>query len=137
MDAEFTFFNFFHLTDVARICASAGRVELVEGLLERLIANAPREQYGLLTARAVLTETNGSITEAAELYREAAESWKEFPFVLEEGLAWLGVGRCGLALGQRAEGNLRRARAVLLGVGARRPVEEADELLRRSIAQTS
>ena len=61
----------------------------------------------------------------------------EFPSVLEEGLAWLGAGRCRLALGREAGDELRRAREVLLELGARRPVEEADELLRRSMAQTS
>ena len=91
----------------------------------------------MVTARAVLAEANGSVEEAAELYAQAAEAWSEFPSVLEEGLAWLGAGRCRLALGREAGDELRRAREVLLELGARRPVEEADELLRRSMAQTS
>jgi class 3 adenylate cyclase/tetratricopeptide (TPR) repeat protein len=137
VEADFAFYNFFHLMDVARICAEAGDLSGVERLLERLIPNAPREHHGVLTARAVMAEANGSLAEAAELYAEAAEVWRTFPSVLEEGLARLAAGRCRLALGQEAETELRRAREVLLGLAARRPVEEADELLRRSIAQTS
>ncbi|HEX9311218.1 MAG TPA: adenylate/guanylate cyclase domain-containing protein [Actinomycetota bacterium] len=135
--SEFAFFNFFHLTDVARICAAAGDLKPVERLLGRLVPNARREHHGVLTARAVVAEANGSVEEAAELYAEAAEAWREFPSVLEEGLALVGAARCRLARGERAEDELRMARAVLLGLGAPGPLEEADELLRRSIAQTS
>src|SRR5439155_26844069 len=45
LNAEYAFFNFFHLTDVARICASAGRLEVVERLLERLEPGAAREHH--------------------------------------------------------------------------------------------
>ncbi len=137
MGADYAFFNFFHVMDVARLCSTTGRVALVDRLLERLEPNAPREHHGVLTARAVLAEANGSIEDASDLYAEAAEAWREFPFVLEEGLARLGAGRCRLTLDQDAGEELRRARDILLGLGARRPLDEADELLRRSMAQTS
>ena len=137
LNAEYAFFNFFHLTDVARICASAGRLEVVERLLERLEPGAAREHHGVLTARAELAGANSAIEEAAELYGQAAEAWRGFPSVLEEGLALMGAGRCRLALSQEAGDELRRAREVLLGLGARRPLDEADDLLRQSMAQTS
>jgi len=135
--ADFAFFNLFHLMDLARICASADALGVVERLLERVVPNARREHNAVLTANAVLAEAAGGFNEAAQRYSDAAEAWRRFPFPLEEGLALLGAGRCLVALGEGANQELRGARELLLGLGARPSVVEADALLARSIAQTS
>ncbi len=134
--AEFAFFNFFHVTDAARICASSGEVGVLERLLEGLVPIARREHNGMLTANAVLTEARGGLEEAAQRYSDAAEAWMGFPSPFEEGLALLGAGRCMVKMGEGADQELRRARELLLGLGAWRSVEEADALLART-AQTS
>jgi class 3 adenylate cyclase/tetratricopeptide (TPR) repeat protein len=137
LNAGFQSFNFFHLTDVARICASAGAPELVERLLEGFRAHFPREHHGVQAARAVLAESRGTLEEAATSYLNVAEAWRGFPFPLEEGLALLGSARCRIALGQPADDELRRAREVLAELGARPSLQEADALLARTIEQTS
>jgi hypothetical protein len=137
LGAEFAFFNFFHLMDVARICSAANELEVVERLLERVVPAARRELHSVVTAKAVVAAAEGELEEAARLYAVAAEAWREFPSPLEEGLAWLGAGRCRVELSGGAQEELSRAREVLLGLGARPSVVEADALLARSIAQTS
>jgi hypothetical protein len=137
LNAEFAFFNFFHLTDVARICAAANALDVLKRLFERLVPTARRESHSEVSARAVVAEANGELEEAAQLYAAAAEAWREFPAPLEEGLAWLGAGRCRVALSGAAQEELRHGREVLMRLDARPSVAEADVLLASSIAQSS
>jgi tetratricopeptide (TPR) repeat protein len=108
-------------------------------LAERVVAHAEssivtRVQHSLATTRAVVAELRGEIEEAATLFESAAGRWREFGFMLEEGRARLGHGRCLVALGQSAEATapLERASALFLQLGASSLRREADELLREA-----
>jgi tetratricopeptide (TPR) repeat protein len=137
MNAESAFFNFFHLTDVARICAAADALDVVEAILERVQPTAAREHHGVLTARAVTSEARGSLEEAARLYVQAADDWARFPHPLEQGLALMGAGRCLLGHTGTGKEELVAARRILSSLGAAPSLAEADELLQRAVAQTS
>ena len=66
--SEFAFINFFHPMDVARICASTGRIDLLERLLDRLAPSARREQHGVLK---VVTASNDEQVNVGILARGA------------------------------------------------------------------
>jgi len=137
LEADFTFFNFFHVTDVARIYAAADATDAAERILNLLVPRAAREEHGVISARAVLAEARGSLEEAARLYGQASEAWASFPSPLEQALALLGAGRCRLGLGGDPEEDLWLAREIFSGLGARPSVEQADLLLQRAIPRTS
>jgi class 3 adenylate cyclase/tetratricopeptide (TPR) repeat protein len=120
-----------HLPDALRVSAAAGAVMLSEGLLDGVNVTAPRHLHGLHAAKAVLAEAHGDVENAVELYEEAAQRWAAFGFVLEEGHALLGAGRCLLALRDldRARGSLERARDRFDALGARSLVVYAESLL--------
>ena len=119
---------------VARICRAAGRPELAERFLAGADAPAARYRHCLATAHAVLAETKGDLEVALGRYRAAAEGWREFGAVLEQGQALLGAGRCAIRLGDaEPEGTARqalgRARRIFDGLGATTLAAETDRLL--------
>jgi class 3 adenylate cyclase/tetratricopeptide (TPR) repeat protein len=120
-----------HLLDVLRTCAAAGAVKLGESLVDGMRATAARQLNTLHTARAVLAEARGDFEEAVRLYAESVERWAEFGFVLEQGQALLGVGRCLVALEDRATANpsLQKARDIFTPLECRALVAEAESLL--------
>jgi tetratricopeptide (TPR) repeat protein len=118
---------------------AAGATALAESLLEGIEVAAARDRHGVETARAVLAEMQGRVEEALGLYVEVAERWTEFEFVLEQGQALLGAGRCLLALGRSAEAapRLERARRLFGGLGAIPLAAEAAALLEQATAPRS
>ena len=93
------------LPAVARICAAAGRAEVVERLLDVVsAAPGPVARSAVASARAVLCEARGEVGEAASLYREAAEDWGAWGSVVERAYALLGLWRCAGDEGARREG---------------------------------
>jgi class 3 adenylate cyclase/tetratricopeptide (TPR) repeat protein len=119
---------------VARICRAADRPELAERFLAGADAAAARYRHCLATAHAVLAETTGDVAVAVARYRAAAEGWREFGVVLEEGQALLGAGRCATRLGDAApEATARealgRAKRIFEGLGATTLAAETDRLL--------
>jgi hypothetical protein len=94
-------------------CAYCGQ-QNPEG--SRLVPNAPREHFGVLTASAVMAETKGD---------------------LEQGLALLGAGRSLLGHSGMGEMELRAAREIFSTLHAGPPLEETEDLLVQAIAQTS
>jgi hypothetical protein len=137
LNAEFVFFNFFHITDVVRICGAAGALDVAETILKRVQPTGAREHHGVLTARAVMSEARGSLEEAAGLYAQAADDWARFPHPLEQGLALMGAGRCLLEQTATGKEELLEARRILSSLGAGPSLAETDELLQRAVAQTS
>jgi class 3 adenylate cyclase/tetratricopeptide (TPR) repeat protein len=119
------------LADAARVAVSAGEVNLAKRLIEGADTSVRRDQLSVLAARALVGEAEGRLDEAERLYREADRGWGEFGHILERGLASLGLGRCLLGLDRRpeAEGALKEAREVFLGLGAGPLAEETDALL--------
>jgi ATP/maltotriose-dependent transcriptional regulator MalT len=128
-----------NLTDPVRVCAAAGESRLARRLVEEAAELAARHRHAVLTGRAILAEAEGNAAEAADLYANAAEQWKEFGFALERGQALLGAGRCLLAIGRAGEAidRLSAARGLFGGLDARPLVAQADDLLARATALTS
>ena len=127
------------LPDALRIALAAGRWDLVERLAEEVATPAARPRHSLATGSAIVAEARGALEQAATLYGDVADRWLDFGFVLEEGQAAYGRGRCLVGLGRRAaaEPALRRAREIFGGLGARPLVAEVDDWLHRAVARTS
>ncbi|WP_432042549.1 ATP-binding protein [Streptomyces cadmiisoli] len=62
--------------------------------------DAPAAQASLLLCRAVLTEADGALTEAAELFARTADSWQALPRPYDALLARERHARCLLAVGR-------------------------------------
>jgi hypothetical protein len=98
----------------------------------------PLEEHALCAARAQLAEHTGDLTEAASLYAEAAERWREFGNVPEHAYALLGQGRCLLALGRPGtEKPLSEARHLFAMMGYKPAVAETEALLEQLAAAPS
>ncbi len=83
----------------------------------------------------MLAEAAGDSTEAARLYAEAAERWRDFGSVPERAYALLGRGRCLVALGRpAAEEPLREARELFAPLGYKPALAECEALLGESEA---
>jgi tetratricopeptide (TPR) repeat protein len=91
----------------------------------------PRDQHAVVTARAIVTEALGDMEEATNLYCDAARRWKEYGFVLEEGLALQGAGRCLLGLTRTPEAFsvLQQARELFERLEATPLVDETERYL--------
>ncbi|HZJ51652.1 MAG TPA: tetratricopeptide repeat protein, partial [Actinomycetota bacterium] len=123
-----------HLPTALRILVAAGRIDLANGFAQGLEVFATRDLNCVLTGKAILAEARGEVDEARDLYREAAQRWADFGFVLEEGQAHLGLARCLVALGKReaATAPLEKARAIFSRLGAVTLIEETDGYLQHS-----
>jgi class 3 adenylate cyclase/tetratricopeptide (TPR) repeat protein len=128
-----------HLQEVFRVCAATGANALAASLLNGIEVIAPRHRHAVHTAQAVLAEAQGQLEPALALYEEAAERWAEYGFVLEQGQALLGAGRCLLALQHpdRAARSLQKAQEIFESLGARPLVAEAEPLLEQAGAFAS
>jgi tetratricopeptide (TPR) repeat protein len=79
--------------DVARACIKQGRPDLAERMIRTDRRASTRGRHVSTTVNAILAEARGERAEAAALYGEAAERWREYPFVLERALCLIGAGR--------------------------------------------
>jgi len=123
-----------HLPDALRVCAAAGAMDLAETLLERTEVSAVRQVHAVHAARAVFAEAQGQRELSLRLYEESADRWAAYGFVLEQGQALLGAGRCLLALkhAQQAATSLRNAQAIFESLDARPLVADARKLLEQA-----
>ena len=101
-----------------------------------MVVSAARDQHSLLTGHAIVAEAKGKIEEGRELYQEAAQRWADYGYVLEEGLAYLGLARCLIALGDReaATEPLQKARAIFSRLDAVPLLTETDGYLQQAEA---
>jgi hypothetical protein len=107
-----------HLADLARVAAATpGGRPLAEALAgDQVYA---RHRLGAVTAEAVLAEADGDLERAAALHDRAADGWRRFGHLPEEGQALLGAGRCLRRLGRPpATARLEAARDLLGRLGA-------------------
>ncbi len=120
-----------HLADALRVCAAAGETRLGETLLEGMNVSAARQLHAVHSARAVFAEAQGKLEQALHLHREAADRWASYGFVLEEGQALLGAGRCLLGLERRDEAasRLETARTVFSSLRAEPLLAETERVL--------
>jgi tetratricopeptide (TPR) repeat protein len=110
----------------ARYLPSAMRVLSVhepakaESVIAGLNVTAFRDSNCLLTGQAIVAEARGDFRQAHDLNEEVALRWDRYGWVLEQGQAHLGQGRCSLALGapREATESLQKARTILSNLGA-------------------
>jgi hypothetical protein len=96
--------------DVARVCIENGALDVVERMAEPRYRSMTRTHHIAASVRAMLAEARGETDEAGRLYAEAARRWTEHPYVLERGLALLGVARAtGGAEAAREAGEIFRS----------------------------
>jgi class 3 adenylate cyclase/tetratricopeptide (TPR) repeat protein len=120
------------IIDLVRICVGAGDLSLASRIVDQAEAHAVRHRLALKVARATLAEAHGEIEDAAATYAGTLDEWRSHGFVVEEGRAALGAGRCLVRLGRPdAAGSLARAREIFTGLGATPWLEETDALLER------
>ena len=118
------------LAALVRTALAAGDAALAARLAHGFEPAYPEGEHALCAARAALAEAAGRHEEAATLYGEAAERWREFGTVPEQAQALLGEGRCLLTLGRDgAEEPLRRARELFAEMGYAPAVAETERLL--------
>jgi tetratricopeptide (TPR) repeat protein len=125
--------------ELVEVLVSAEDVERARDVLRWPEEGTTRSRLARLSVQAMVTEAEGRLDQSMALYREAAEKWKEFGFVLGAGQALLGAGRALVGLGRPAEalGNLREAREVFAKLEAAPLLAEADDWLERATALTS
>jgi tetratricopeptide (TPR) repeat protein len=100
-------------------------------LVDESDVHMTRDRHSAMTAHALVAEAEGHIEQALDLYIQAAQRWRDYGSVPEEGYALLGVGRCLIALGDReaAREPLQKARAIFLRLGAVPLIDEVDGYL--------
>jgi class 3 adenylate cyclase/tetratricopeptide (TPR) repeat protein len=119
-----------HLAEAVR-AALAAAPDLAAPLAAPPHPAYPLGQHALITARALLAEHHGQQAQASALFADAAQRWERFEMPWEQAQALLGQGRCLLALGQPNEASqpLRTAREILVTLGAKPTLADADRLL--------
>jgi tetratricopeptide (TPR) repeat protein len=129
-----------NLPDVARALYAIGQINQASRLLVAEEAVPfPRDRHAIVTAHAIVAEGEGDTGKALNLFRDGAERWREFGFVLEEGQALLGAGRCLLALGRRSEASstLLEALRTFTLLGATPLIVETNGYLEQATALSS
>jgi class 3 adenylate cyclase/tetratricopeptide (TPR) repeat protein len=116
-----------YLPDAVRVCLAEGETALAESLLaDADRVTSTRGRYSLLTARALLAESNGDVHAALDFFDQAGLRWKEYGFRLELGNALLGAARCRLALGEDVAALPDEARQIFAELGAHPLAAEAE-----------
>ncbi len=120
---------------VVRLALALSETDLGVRITTALEPHTPLQEHSLVACRAQLAEQAGKLGEAAALYAEAAERWREFGDVPETAYALLGQGRCLAALGNPdAEAPLREARGLFASMGYKPAHAETEALLGESEA---
>jgi class 3 adenylate cyclase/tetratricopeptide (TPR) repeat protein len=118
-----------HLPRLARAAVTLEDDDLLARLGGGVPETLPRQRHALVTFRAIQAERAGNHAEASALYADAADRWDRFTEAVEQAHALLGQGRCLLAGDHGADRPLRQARALFERMGARRRVDECDNLI--------
>jgi tetratricopeptide (TPR) repeat protein len=118
------------LPAMVRTAIAAGDRALAGRLTIDVSSQYPYHEHALGACRAHLAEASGEPAQAATLYAEAAERWREFGNVPERAFALLGQGRCLLALDRAdAEVPLSKARELFASMGYKPALGETEALL--------
>jgi hypothetical protein len=127
------------LPEAVRTAVALDDAALGSRLLVGIEVDTAYASYAVCASRAVLAEAAGAAEEAAALYSRAATGWEGLGMAPVHAFALLGEGRCLVTLGRtaRASTTLDQARALLLELGARPALAEADGLLGRLTALSS
>jgi class 3 adenylate cyclase/tetratricopeptide (TPR) repeat protein len=115
---------------LARVLAPAGYSSLLARIAHHTPPGLLLYDNQLLSARAIIAETEARDERAVELYAQAATAWASFHCPLEQAYALLGAARCSGALGTPARHRLaREARDIARQLGALPLVTEAEHQL--------
>jgi class 3 adenylate cyclase len=118
------------LPGLVRTALALDDAALAGSLVDGVKPVSPLAEHVLAAGQAQLTEAAGEQAEAAALYADAAERWREFGNVPERAYALLGQGRCLAALGRpEAEEPLRAARDLFASMGYKPALAETEALL--------
>ena len=118
------------LPELVRCALALGEPELAARLVDGVEPRTPLHEHVLCACRARLAEATDGPAEAAGVYADAAERWREFGNVPERAFALLGRGRCLLALGRPEAGeSLRAAHDVFAEIGYKPALAETEALL--------
>jgi class 3 adenylate cyclase/tetratricopeptide (TPR) repeat protein len=123
------------LPGCVRCALALSNAELAARLVSGVEPSTPIAEHALTTSRAQLAEAAGDHAEAATLYAEAAERWREFGDVPERAYALLGQGRCLVRVGSpAAEVPLDQAQELFAAMGYRPALAETETLLAQTAA---
>jgi tetratricopeptide (TPR) repeat protein len=123
------------LPSLVRSALAVKNLDLAASLVEGVPSLTPLHQHALTSCLAQLAEAAGNHQEAASLYSEAAEQWRDFGNVPECAYAALGQGRCLRAIGDpAAEHPLTEARDLFASMGYKPALAETEALLQQAQA---
>ncbi|PWU24813.1 MAG: hypothetical protein C5B48_04490 [Candidatus Rokuibacteriota bacterium] len=123
------------LASMVRTALAGDEPALATMLVDKLGSRYPLEEHALCACHAQLVEARGDHAEAAALYADAAERWRQFGNVPERGYALLGQGRCLCALGKPdAKESLRIAGELFSSMGYKPALAETETVLGRTAA---
>jgi hypothetical protein len=113
-----------------RTALQIGDRTLATQLTQRLQPRYPLHEYALSSVHAQLFEHGGSYDNAASLYAEAADRWREFGNVPERAHALLGHGRCLATLGGLgANDALSKSRRLFASLGYQPDLKQVEYVL--------
>jgi class 3 adenylate cyclase/tetratricopeptide (TPR) repeat protein len=126
------------LPGLVRTALNINDPDLANSLSQGVPHITPLQQHALASCQAQLAEAAGNHTEAASLYADAAQRWRDFGNVPECAYAALGQGRCLTALGDPgAEHPLTEACELFASMGYKPALAETEALLQRAQAAAS
>ena len=126
------------LPQLLRTALTLGDTALAHDLVSGIEPRTPVAEHALASARAQLAEAVGKHDEAAALYVDAAERWREFGNLPEHAYALLGQGRCLLALGDAgANRPLAEARDLFASMGYKPALANTEKLFAETVARTA
>jgi tetratricopeptide (TPR) repeat protein len=111
---------------LARVLGPAGHSDLVARISDHTPPGLLLYDNQVLTARAVVAETDAQDEHAAELYSQSATAWASFRCPLEQAHALLGAARCSMAVGAPSRHLVIEARDIAERLGAFPLLAEAD-----------
>ena len=123
------------LAELVRTALALGEPALAVRLVEGVESGTPLAEHALTACRALLAETASDHIQAATIYAEAAERWREFGNVPERAYALLGQARCLVALDRReADPLLRETHDLFAAMGYKPALAEVEALLTQTAA---
>jgi hypothetical protein len=125
------------LPTTVRTALAIKHPELARRLTDGLNVRYPLDRCARCAARAALAEYHHDYSQAAQLYAEAAQRWKQFGHLPEHAHALLGQGRCLVALAADANEPLQHARELFTSLGYEPARAETEALLKQTTATSS
>jgi hypothetical protein len=125
------------LPSTVRTALAIKHPELARRLTDGLNVRYPLDRCARCAARAALAEYHHDYSQAAQLYAEAAQRWKQFGHLPEHAHALLGQGRCLVALAADANEPLQHARELFTSLGYEPARAETEALLKQTTATSS